>query len=259
MTVTVVGDQTQVDLAVDAIWSAGAIGVEERFAGADRNVLVAGFATDEATRAAATRLAARWDVSVDSAARHDDWLDHLEPIRVGPLVVCPSDLEIVRIDPRTAFGSGAHPSTRMALELLSDAGLEAGQSVLDVGCGTGVLAICALAFGAGEAVALDVDPEAVAATIRNAELNGCDDRLYASTTPLAELPGDYDIVVSNLTAGVQLGLAAELVGHTATNGRLILSGLLSQRVDEVVIPLGLAELDRRQSGEWVALTLGAGD
>lgn len=259
MTVTVIGDQTQVDLAADAIWAAGAIGIEERFGAPDRTVLVAGFATDEATRAAATRLGDHWDLAVDAAARHDEWLDHLEPIRVGGLVVCPSDLEIVRIDPRTAFGSGAHPTTRLALELLAELGLEAGQSVLDVGCGTGILAICALKLGAGEAVALDVDPEAVAATVRNAELNACDDRLYATTTPLAELPGTYDVVLSNLTAGIQAELAADLVGHTAPGGRLILSGLLEERVDQVIIPLGLAEFERTQVGDWVAVSLGTGD
>lgn len=259
MTVTVIGDQTQVDLAVDALWGAGAIAIEERFGSADRIVLVAGFPTDDATQAAAARLSPRWEIAVDAAARHDDWLNHLEPIRVGRLVVCPSDLEIVRIDPRTAFGSGAHPSTRLALELLSEVDLDPGHSVLDVGCGTGVLAISAVALGAGEVVAIDVDADAVAATTRNAVLNGCEDRLYATTTPLAELPGTYDVVVSNLTAGVQAGLAADLVGHTAPHGRLILSGLLDERVDPLVIPLGLDELERRQDGEWVALTLGAGD
>ena len=110
----------------------------------------------------------------------------------------------------------------------------------------------------GEVVAIDVDADAVEATIRNAELNGCEDRLYATTTLLADLPGTYDVVVSNLTAGVQAGLAADLVGHTSPPGRLILSGLLVERVDPLVIPLGLEELERRQEGDWVALTLGAG-
>jgi ribosomal protein L11 methyltransferase len=256
LTLTVVGDQTQVDVAVDAIWSAGAVGIEERFGGPDRTVLVAGFPTDEATRAAAAALAPRWDSSIDAAGRHDEWIDHLEPIRVGGLVVCPSDLDVVRIDPRTAFGSGAHPSTRMALELISELGVSAGQTVLDVGCGTGVLAICALALGAGEAVAIDIDAEAVAATIRNAELNLCDDRLYASTTPLADVPGTYDLVVSNLTAGVQADLATELVAHMATHGHLVLSGLLADRVDQLIIPLGLNELSRNRSEDWVAVVLG---
>jgi ribosomal protein L11 methyltransferase len=258
LTLTVIGDQIQVDLAADAIWAKGAIGIEERFAGADRTVLVAGFPTDDSTRSAAVALGSAWDVSVDAAARHDDWLDHLEPIRVGGLVVCPADLQIVTIDPRTAFGSGAHPSTRLALELLAQADLAAGNTVLDVGCGTGVLAISALALGAGEAVAIDIDPEAAEATRRNAELNECDDRVYVSTTPLAQVPGTYDVVVSNLTAGVQIEMASDLVGHVSPGGRLILSGLLAERVDQLVIPLGLTELERREDGEWVALMLSVG-
>ena len=139
-------------------------------------------------------------------------------------------VEIV-LDATHAFGSGSHPTTRPRLEVLEGLGAElAGARVLDVGSGTGVLGVAALVLGAGSLVAVDVDPAAVAATGRTAELNGVSDRaVEVSSRPVAEVTADhgpFDVVLANLLIPIIETLGPELAAPYP-GGHLVLSGLLA--------------------------------
>lgn len=163
----------------------------------------------------------------------------------------------VLIDPGTAFGAGSHASTRCCLAALEP--LAAGSPrVLDVGCGTGVLGLAALALGAGSVVAIDVDPAAVEATRRGALLNGTAQRVVVDTAPLEQVEGRYDLVLANLLLPVVESLADELVRHLAPRGVLVVGGLLGAQVPRALAALEpLAERYRRTEQDWVAIALAA--
>jgi len=203
----------------------------------------------------------------------DDWTDawraHYAPQRIGRLVIVPSwhdeplrDGELpIRMDPGMAFGTGLHPTTRGCLTLLQEAG-PMPPSVLDVGCGSGILALAALRLGAGRAIAYDTDPLAVAATRANAEANGLGERIDArhGTLPAEPPSGEarHGLVLANLVAALLIDMAPRLAAHTATGGVLLASGIVSGRGDEVAGALavaGFAIRGRLDDGEWLSLTL----
>ena len=136
---------------------------------------------------------------------------------------------VLRLDPGLAFGTGSHPTTRLVLAWLATAPL-AGARVLDYGCGSGILAIAAAKLGAARVDALDIDPDALAATAENARLNDVDVRAFA---PDALGPASYDIVVSNILAQPLILLAPLLAARTARAGRIALSGILAAQSAEV--------------------------
>jgi ribosomal protein L11 methyltransferase len=164
----------------------------------------------------------------------------------------------ITLDPGMAFGTGLHPTTRGCLHLLQE--LDAiPAKVLDVGCGSGILALAALRLGAERAVGLDTDPLAVEATRGNAARNGLADCLSVSegTLPTAA-PARYGLVLANLVAAVLAELAARLAAHLAPDGVLLASGIIAPRAAEVINAMraaGLAVTDRRDDGEWVSLRL----
>src|SRR5437762_1884353 len=138
------------------------------------------------------------------------------------------DLGAISIDPGSCFGSGSHPTTRMLLTLLERVVDEAcAPTVLDVGTGSGILAVAAARLGAGRVTAIDIDPASPSVTLANAAVNGVADRIQASTTPLEALPADerFDVVVANLSAATIAELAPALIARTAAGGILLLSGL----------------------------------
>lgn len=144
----------------------------------------------------------------------------------------PDDAAIViRLDPGLAFGTGTHPTTALMLEWLDTLAL-CDLRVLDVGCGSGILAIGALLAGAGAATAIDRDPQALTATRQNACANGVAERL-ATAASLDEARGDFDVVVANILAQPLIDMAADLTARVADGGRLALSGLLDDQVDAV--------------------------
>jgi ribosomal protein L11 methyltransferase len=151
------------------------------------------------------------------------------------------DEVVIDLDPGMAFGTGTHASTRLVLEHLqelADAGV-APDRVLDVGCGSGILAIAAVKrWPASTCVAVDNDPIAVQATAENAEVNQVGSRIAASTSALGELSEQFPLVLANIQAHVLRELAAQLVARTAPGGSLILSGLLTPQAaplaDELV-------------------------
>ena len=157
-----------------------------------------------------------------------------------------------------AFGTGLHPTTRGCLQLLQRIGPMAPR-VLDVGSGSGILGIAALALGAGHVDALDTDPVAVDVTRENARRNGVDDRLLARVGTLddsCEQP--YQLVIANLVAAVLIELAARLARHTAAGGALLASGIIAERGDEVLAALqaaGFSTEERLEAGDWISLWL----
>ncbi len=168
------------------------------------------------------------------------WLDHFRPMRFGKrLWICPSgqqveaeDAVVVELDPGLAFGTGTHPTTALCLEWLDGAELE-GRTVIDYGCGSGILAIAALKLGAARVIALDHDPQALLATHENARRNRVDGRLEACLP--RDLPSlEADIVLANILANVLVELAPGILSHLHPAGELVLSGILAHQSGEVV-------------------------
>ena len=200
----------------------------------------------------------------------DDWTDawrqHYVPQRIGRVLIVPSwvdepprDGEVtVRMDPGMAFGTGLHPTTRGCLLLLQD--IEPmPDRVLDVGCGSGILALAALRLGADQAVAIDTDPLAVESTRANAALNGLAADIEVSQGRLATSADEpFPLVLANLVAALLRELAPRLATHTAVGGTLVASGIVAPRGKEVRTALeaaGFAVRNAVDDGEWLSLRL----
>lgn len=241
----------QVDVVSGGLWAAGASGVEERPVAdrADVVELVAS-ARREAAGALRAALAGATDVRVtdlDPSARADD------PWAAGEREVPVTSGLVVRIDPGGAFGHGGHVTTRSALELLATT-CRPGGSLLDVGSGSGVLAVAAARLGAEPVVAVDVDPSARAATRANAVANGV--RVRVPDGGLESVGGAFDVVAANLEAPVLVALGPELAARVATGGTAVVAGFLTDRADDVAAALAPLEVvDRRTDGDWAALVL----
>ena len=163
---------------------------------------------------------------------------------------------IVRLDPGLAFGTGAHPTTAMCLEWLDGIDLR-GKSVLDYGCGSGILAIAALKLGAAAATALDVDPQALVATRRNAADNGVEVAVCGDD---GVLEGRFDVILANILAATLVEFADSITSRLARGGMLALSGVLCEQAREVMAAYG-ARIDfdeivtRERDGQtWSRLT-----
>jgi ribosomal protein L11 methyltransferase len=162
------------------------------------------------------------------------WMDQYAPMKFGARTwIIPWNMEapvdaaggvIVRLDPGLAFGSGTHPTTALCLAWLDGLDLN-GKTVLDVGCGSGILALAALKLGAASAVGVDNDPQALAASIDNAERNGVGTKL-AVYSPDDEPVATYPVVVANILASALDHLADLLAARTETGGVIALSGIL---------------------------------
>lgn len=191
-----------------------------------------------------------------------DWRRQLKPLRFGKrLWVCPvgqpcpaADGISVILEPGLAFGTGTHPTTAMCLAWLDGIPL-AGQRLLDFGCGSGILAIAALALGAERCMGVDIDPQALLASRDNALRNACSERLALSLP--ADCPtGRYAVIVANILSGPLVRLAPELRRHAGPATRIALSGILAEQAAEVVAafrPWVQLELTAQQD-DWVLLT-----
>jgi ribosomal protein L11 methyltransferase len=271
----------EAELASDALWALGVLAVEERTpagAGAttpdgttdDLVELWTSLGDDvESVARAAGGFPSRWRwrlVEVDPAVA-DGWREHVAPSWVAddlvvvpawipfePPAHAPADLVVLRIEPGSAFGLGDHPTTVLALRALR-AALWRGASVLDVGCGSGVLAVAAARLGAASVEAIDISPAAVDATTANAAANGVAPLVHVSTMPLAALDGPYDVVVANILAPTLIELADDLRRVLDRSGLLVVSGLLADRTEHVVEALApLVLVDRTTRQGWTALT-----
>ena len=205
--------------------------------------------------------------SVDDADWTDAWKAGYVPQQIGRVVIVPSWLDepiapgevALRLDPGMAFGTGLHPTTRGCLTLLQSIS-PMPPVVLDIGSGSGILALAALRLGAERAVCFDTDPLAVEATLANAEANELADRVTAELGSLPPTPAGapFSLVVANLVAAVLIDLAEPLAAHTAPSGTLLASGIIDSRADEVLLALteaGFALEGRLDDGEWVSLQL----
>jgi ribosomal protein L11 methyltransferase len=170
--------------------------------------------------------------------------------------------ETIILEPGRAFGTGLHETTSLVAEVLADrAEWVAGADVLDVGCGSGILSLVALKLGAARALAIDVDPDAVAVTRENAQRNAANDRLVAAETPLASVAETFRLVVANIEHRTLIELTAPLASRVAPGGLLVLSGLLAPEVAppqladvrERYTAEGLTEEETRGKGEWIAV------
>lgn len=171
------------------------------------------------------------------------WMDHYEPIQCGDsLWIVPEWLEPpvatavnLKLDPGLAFGTGNHASTFLCLQWLDQLPL-AGKTVVDYGCGSGILGIAALLLGAEKVYAVDLDPQAILATRQNAETNGVQDRLWVGlpeqfNEQLPELKAN--VIVANILAGPLMQLAPHFADHCLADGDIVLAGLISEQVEEV--------------------------
>lgn len=217
---------------------------------------------------------------IRSADWKDAWKEKYHPLPVGKkLIIIPAWLETsdilrvpIKIDPGMAFGTGTHPTTQLCLEMLEENLLDlqtANQNaptpvgVIDIGCGSGILAIAALKLGARHALGVDTDFEAVASAQQNALLNDIADRFDVHQGSVTDvLLGKYSLVkahliLANILAPVIIRLLGEgLPRLMLPSGRMILSGILEDQTAEVLSALegqGLIVTDRRQVGDWVAL------
>lgn len=267
--------ESEAEEAGALLFELGAGGVEQRDAttlargASGRVTLVASFETHEEASAAASELPPAWSPRLEEVvgdAWRDAWKQHFEPFRICTgVVVCPPWREVtpaagervVILEPGRAFGTGLHETTSLVAEVLRDTPL-AGARVLDVGCGSGVLALVALSLGASEARAIDVDPDAVAVTRENAARNAVSDRLVADDTPVERLTETYPVVLANIEARPLAQLAPAILARVAPGGRLVLSGILAEQVAPDQLALvrqayaPLREREVRRKGEWVA-------
>lgn len=270
------------ELAADRLWQ---LGVEAVGIGADSDGVVelwtsVGGSTSAIERAAAA-LEPHWTWrTADVVAPDETWRDFAVPINYctdGVVVPAwqmagldaPDGVLVTVIEPATSFGLGDHPTTTLSLALLADRlaartpdGSAAGtsrtpvRSLLDVGCGSGVLGVMAAQRGVADIRATDVSAGAVEATIANAARNGVSEQIEVDLAVLDELAGPYDLVVANILAPVLVGLAPELRRLTASTGELVISGILADdhaHVLEALAPMRVVSTSTQ--GGWAAVLL----
>lgn len=265
------------DLSAE-LWELGASGVEVRDGegtpmpgqpqpAPGRALLVAWFADRAAAEAAAGAAGGGEVAEVPDEDWSETWKKGLGPMVIGRAFVRPSwvdapvppGLAEVVLDPGMAFGTGTHPTTSLCLAALSDLlGARPGASVLDVGTGSGLLAIAARKLGAGRVTGNDNDPVAVAVARENAARNGAE--VVLTEDPLPAIGGAFDLVVANILANTLIELAPQIAAKLAGGGAVLLSGILGPQEDEVreaylaqgLVPLAGAG---RREGEWSLLAL----
>lgn len=168
------------------------------------------------------------------------WMDRWKPMRFGnnlwvvPSWLAPPDPHAANIilDPGMAFGTGTHATTAMCLEWLARHAPH-DQTIIDFGCGSGILAIAALKLGARSALGIDTDPQALTVSAENAERNGVSDRLFLCLPEAMPIEARADVLLANILAPALLALAPKLTALTRSRGTLLLSGLLAHQADEV--------------------------
>ena len=208
-----------------------------------------------------------------SGIREEDWADswkqYYKPIHTGKRLVIvpvwetydPEPGEVtVLMDPGMAFGTGTHETTRLCAGFVEEY-TTPGCSVLDVGCGSGILAIAAARLGAGECFACDIDPVAVRVAKENAALNDTPHVTCAVSDLLKQAPkreGGYDLVVANIVADIILRLSPDVGAYMAENGTLVVSGIIAERAEEVLSQLrkdGFKTVGEHFENGWYAAAL----
>ncbi|HIJ91330.1 MAG: 50S ribosomal protein L11 methyltransferase [Desulfobulbaceae bacterium] len=197
------------------------------------------------------------------------WKERFKPLPItAHLVIKPTwesyqaanGEKVIEMDPGMAFGTGHHASTKLALEFIEElfhGNTTPPQTVLDVGTGTGILAMAAALFGAQEVLAIDNDPEAVAVAEENILRNDLLSIIKANGLALQDIPQQYDLVIANIIHDTLIELAAGLAARLAPNGKLIMAGILTgpqtENIRAAYTALGLKHQETREEGEWSAL------
>lgn len=202
---------------------------------------------------------------VDEEDWSNAWKKYYHPVQVGEhLVVCPSweaydrkpDEVVLTLNPGMAFGTGTHDTTRLCMELLEKY-ITPQDTVLDVGCGSGILAITAALLGANKIIGCDIDEVAVKVAGENAALNGVQDRIAFHQGDLtSQVEGSFQIICANIVADVIIRLSEDAGSYLAKDGIFITSGIIDTREQDVLNALeqnGFQVIERRTSGGWVAL------
>ena len=202
---------------------------------------------------------------VDEEDWSNAWKKYYHPVQVGEhLVVCPSweaydrqpDDVVLTLNPGMAFGTGTHDTTRLCMELLEKY-ITPQDTVLDVGCGSGILAITAALLGANKIIGCDIDEVAVKVAGENAALNGVQDRIaFHQGNLTSQVEGSFQIICANIVADVIIRLSEDAGRYLAKDGIFITSGIIDTREQDVLNALeqnGFQVIERRTSGGWVAL------
>lgn len=213
------------------------------------------------------------EMTIDEV-ENDDWFNNwkksYKPIHAGKLVIVPSWIKyekqenevVISMDPGMAFGSGEHETTRMCLELMEDVGM-INKKVIDVGTGSGILALSAAALGSKDVEAYDIDDVAVKAAKENVKINHFEDIIkVANSNLLKNAKNNYDVVLANITADVLQILAKDLKTYVNKDGIVIISGILNiyeDAVKQCYLSHGYRILQRMNKGEWVAFKLSYSD
>jgi len=185
----------------------------------------------------------RWE-QLEDKDWSEEWKKHFNPLKCGDrLWICPSWIDPpdpqgvnLSLDPGLAFGTGSHPTTHLCLRWLDQQDLK-GKTIVDYGCGSGILGIAALLLGAKQVIAVDNDPQALLASRDNAQRNKIADHQLVTYLP-NEIPDDIqaEVMVANILAAPLIELAPKLCAMTAANGLLCLAGLLDRQIDAVSAP-----------------------
>ena len=206
------------------------------------------------------------DYSVETLADQDwerSWMDRFQPMQYGEgLWICPTWCQPpvpgatnVMLDPGLAFGSGSHETTRLCLQWLSTQEL-AGKAIIDYGCGSGILAIAALKLGAVDALGVDIDPQALQASRKNAELNQVSDSLQLALPGEMSAEVEADIIFANILAGTLVELKSQLLGFRRPQGVLILSGVLQSQKDLIYKEFEAGNvIDVVSEGDWLMMAV----
>lgn len=194
------------------------------------------------------------------------WRQYYKPLHIGNIVIVPKWEEyeakdgeiIIRMDPGMAFGTGSHETTRLVIGLLSDT-VKPGDRVLDVGTGSGILAVCASKLGAAECMAYDIDPIAVEVAAENAAENGCDNVVTGTSDLLRGVKeGKYDVVCANIVADIIIRMAPDIGRFMHEGSTLLASGIINERAADVTEALeanGLFVSRALRDNGWTALAV----
>ncbi len=251
------------DTVLDRLVELGALDVDRSPGGGIAALMPDGVAPEQVARALGLE-----DLSISPAVGRDAesvWILTPRATRIGRLRIVPADAGAqpgdLRLTDSAAFGTGLHPTTAMCLEAIEEALQHSTpDAVLDVGTGSGVLALAALLMGVPRALGLDIDTDALRAAAENARLNGLDRRLQLTRGGPDALAGTWPLVVANLLAAPLIELAPVLVRRVGHHGRLVLSGIplsLEPDVDRAYRRLGMQHVRAQSQAGWSALVLQA--
>ncbi|MBQ8174076.1 MAG: 50S ribosomal protein L11 methyltransferase [Clostridia bacterium] len=213
------------------------------------------------------------DVKIETEGlREEDWAEawkqYYKPIPLGRVTVVPAWQDytpakgeaIIRMDPGMAFGTGTHETTRLVMRFLQDV-IKGGERVLDLGCGSGILSLCASKLGASFCAAYDIDPVAVRVAEENIRADGAENIVCGVSDLLRSVDasgGKYDFVVANIVADVIIRLLPDVGAYMTENGRMIVSGIIGPRAEEVRVAIAANDfrvVEERQENDWLAILI----